>query len=137
MLKKLRELYHRHGDLLRYVVIGAATTGIDLIFFALFHTALGIGYAVAKVLTWVVAVTFAFCGNKWVVFRTKGTDGRTLLGEAVRFFAMRVVTLVLSVLLLYLFIDLWGMESNLANLIDNVVVIVLNYVLSKLFVFTK
>jgi putative flippase GtrA len=133
MKEKIVTLYRRHGETIRYLIIGGMTTLIDLACFALLM-ALGVGELPAKTITWVVAVSFAFFGNKFVVFRTRD---RALAGEALRFAAMRLLTLAFSWGFLYLTITLAGMNANLSNLLCNLAVIVLNYLLGKFVVFKK
>lgn len=135
MRNKLRDLYQKHGDILRYLIVGGVTTLIDLVSFALFSDWLHLGYQPAKALAWVLAVIFAFAGNKWIVFKTEGRDSRTVFREAAGFFAMRLLTLLISMGILYVAIDLLGFSKNLSNLLCNIIVIILNYVLSKLVVF--
>lgn len=135
MQGKLKALYKRHGDFLRYLIIGGLTTLVDNGIFALAHGGIGLHYQTANAAAWVVAVSFAFLGNKWVVFRTPTKDGRSLLLEAARFTAMRLLTLLFSVAFLYAAIDLLGIDEFLSKAVSSVAVIALNYVLSKLVVF--
>ena len=137
MKQKLMDLYAKYGDILRYLVIGVLTTVIDIAFFALFNGVLGLHYQIAKVIAWVVAVAFAFWGNKKVVFRTKTENNTALLREAGSFLAMRLVTLAFSVVFLYGAVEIVGWDENISNIICNIVVIILNYILSKLVVFKK
>lgn len=137
MLTKLKALYQKNGALLRYCVVGGLTTVIDLAVFALCAQVLSIPYWLGKVIAWIFAVAFAFCGSKWVVFRTKDKTGRALWGEAGRFLAMRLATLAFAELFLYVTITLLCMHHNLANFLSNVFVVILNYLLSKLIVFKQ
>ncbi|MDR0897470.1 MAG: GtrA family protein [Oscillospiraceae bacterium] len=136
MKEKIIALYHKHGESLRYLIIGGLTTLIDLVCFALL-TGLGMGELLAKTIVWVVAVSFAFVGNKWIVFRSHTQGARAFGGEMLRFFAMRLATLVFSWAFLYATITLAGLNANLANLLCNLAVIVLNYILGKFVVFKK
>lgn len=133
--QRLAALYRQYGDVLRYLVIGGLTTVIDLVVFAVANGLLGVHYQAAKVIAWVLAVAFAFWGNKFVVFRTQSKDRQGVLREAGSFVAMRLLTLGFSALFLYVTIGRWQWDENLSNLVCNVVVVVLNYVLSKLVVF--
>lgn len=137
MRKKLLAFYRRHGELLRYLIIGGMTTAIDIVFFALFTRAFHIDYRAAKALTWVLAVAFAFCGSKWVVFRSRTMEKKALVRETVSFTAMRLLTLLFSEAFLYLTVEHGGWDENMANVLCNVAVVILNYVLSKLVVFRK
>lgn len=137
MLEKCKALYARYGDILRYLIIGGLTTLLDYAVFALMFNALGVHYQIASVFSWMAAVAFAFCGNKWVVFRAHARDLRTLLRESVSFVTARLATLGVNALFLYVSVDMLGMHANLAKLLANVLVIILNYVLSRLFVFKR
>lgn len=137
MYKKLRGLYQKHGDILRYLIIGGITTLIDIAVYSLLTNVFSMAYTPTKVIAWILAVAFAFWGNKWVVFRTKTKNRRQLLRETVSFIAMRLLTLLFSLIFLRVTIDTWGWNSDLSNILCNVVVIVLNYILSKIFVFTE
>lgn len=136
MIGKLKALYAKYGDILRYLIIGGVTTLIDLAAFALLETT-GMNYLVAKSIAWVLAVAFAFWGNKQIVFRTETRDARGVAKEAGSFLAMRLITLGISLGFMYIAVDLLGWNENLSNLICNIVVIILNYILSKLIVFRK
>ncbi len=137
MRKKLLALYERHGELIRYLFIGGVTTGIDIVTFALFTRALGIDYLIAKVMASALAIAFAFVGSKWVVFRSETRDRKAFLREVVSFVAMRLLTLLFAEGFLYLTVEHGAWDENIANIVCNVVVVALNYVLSKLVVFRK
>lgn len=135
MKTTLWSIYEKHGDILRYLIIGALTTLLDILFFSLLNGVLLLHYNLAKSITWIVTVTFAFFGNKWIVFRTKTEGSRQRALEALRFYASRLLTLLFSILFLSAFISLLGIDENLSNLLCNVFVIILNYVLGRWMVF--
>lgn len=137
MKKKMLDLYAKHGDILRYLIIGGLTTAIDILLFMLLNTVFGLHYQVAKILTWVIAVSFAFWGNKRIVFQTKTAAKSDLIREIASFFAMRLVTLGFSVLFMYVAVEHLHWDENISNIACTFIVIVLNYVLSKLIVFKK
>lgn len=137
MWTKIKDLYNKYGDVLRYLIIGGVTTLIDFLTFTLLNGPLGVHYQVANIVAWVVAVCFAFVGNKWVVFRTETPGWHTLAREAGSFVAMRLTTLLFSAVFLYVTVSLLAWDETLSKLISNIVVIILNYVLSKLVVFRK
>jgi putative flippase GtrA len=96
-----------------------------------------------KIASWVCAVTFAYVTNKLWVFDSQARDGKTLWREALGFYGSRLATGVVELVglkgLMALGLDqpLFGVEGFAANLVITVVVIVLNYVLSKFLVFRK
>lgn len=129
--------YRKHGEILRYLVIGGLTTLIDIASFAALTQWLSIQIEPAKVVAWILAVSFAFAGNKWIVFQTKTKNDRALFGEAIRFFVMRLGSLGFALLFNHIAVRLWLWNAQLANLVSNGFVIVINYVLGKLFVFRQ
>lgn len=135
MMQKIKALYDKHGDILRYLIIGALTTALDLISFYILHNLLGVHYSIAKVLCWILAVIFSFWGNKVVVFRTKSENARALLREAASFVGTRLASLIVSLLLLLLLVEIVGINENIANLMCNIIVVIMNYVLGRLLVF--
>ena len=137
MWKKIKELYEKHQGLFWYLVIGGITTVIDIIAFWFAHDIVGVHYQIAKIFAWILAVAFAFFGNRMFVFRSEAKGAQAILAEAGRFVAMRVLTLLFSLGFMYVAVDLFGLDENLSNILSLIFVLILNYVLSKLVVFRK
>lgn len=137
MKQKLKDLYQRHGDILRYLIIGGLTTLIDFVTFTLCYNAIGIHYLVSKAIAWVLAVVFAFWGNRVVVFRSRTSGGAGVAKEAGGFLVMRVLTLLFTLAFMHVTVEWLHVDENIANLIVTIFVVVLNYVFSKLVVFRK
>ena len=132
---KLRPLADRYWELLTYLIFGVLTTLVNYIFYFLLKPLLG--YLAANVLAWVFAVAFAFVTNKLFVFETKTGTRERLIREAARFAAARLFSLGLEELLLFLLVERMGASENLTKIFTSVVVVIVNYVLSKLLVFRK
>ncbi len=96
--------------------------------------------ALPVILSWICSVTFAFITNRIFVFQS-GTKKAGILRECVMFFLSRLFTLVVDLVIMFLLVDLTGIQNGIyefaAKVVSNIVVLVLNYVLSKLFVFRK
>ena len=143
MKEKIKALLKKHWEVISYLFFGGCTTLVSWATYALFVGTLSMPLMAGKILSWICAVVFAFITNKLWVFRSKAMDGRTLLREAVEFFGSRVATGVVEVLglplLMKLGLDqaLFGVEGFVANVVISVVVIVLNYIVSKFLVFRK
>ena len=75
--------------------------------------------------------------NKFVVFQSKEKDSKTMLKEFSSFVSMRVISLGFDMLAMYIVIDLIGWSDLVAKLISQIVVTILNYIFSKLFIFKK
>ncbi len=135
MRSLFRRLYARFGGLVRYALVGGLTTAVNVGCFALLHSALGLHYQAANVAAWVLSVLFAFAGSKWFVFRDEAREPGALLRQLAGFFGSRLLTLLVETGLMWLLVTPLGMDAVVAKVLCNAVVIVLNFVLSKRFVF--
>lgn len=131
MLKKLFEKYSKETIL--YLVFGVATTGIDYMSAMLLYH-MGMGEVAANTIAWVVAVAFAYITNKLFVFDSRQAQGKALVMEAVQFVGSRVITLIVVNVMIALLSKL-KVYFLISKLISNVIVIILNYILSKCVVF--
>ncbi|MFR1214451.1 MAG: GtrA family protein [Acutalibacteraceae bacterium] len=92
---------------------------------------------IATVIAWIAAVIFAFITNKIFVFNSKTTDKKVLLKETVSFLIARLVSLGFDVLITWLMVDVGGINVWVTKVVSNVVVVILNYIFSKLFIFNN
>lgn len=121
-------------ELAAYVIVGVMTTGVYFGTYAVFKY-LGVNYMINSCLSWIAAVLFAFFANKYFVFRSMGTQH--LLRELFLFSGARIVTLLMDLLITWSCIELLGIGEWSTKLFSQIVVMVLNYLFSKLFVFRK
>ncbi len=95
--------------------------------------------ALPVVISWFLSVTFAFVTNRVYVFSSRADTFGKLIVEALKFYASRIATLLVDLLIMFLLVDLTGIQNVLyefcAKVFSNCVVLVLNYILSKIFVF--
>lgn len=120
-------------EIVLYVVFGFLTTLISIVSYWIFTRVIGIGYQYANVLSWIAAVAFAFATNKIFVFRDKGKTSQKLI----LFWGSRLFTLILETGLLYLGIEVVGINDFIAKIFVQAVVIVVNYLMGKLVVFRR
>lgn len=135
--KLIVRLYERFRELFWYGVFGVITTTINMVAFGLFSDALKVHYMVANVIAWMIAVAFAYVTNKLWVFESKSWERAVWIPECIGFVSARLATGLLDMGLMYLMISVIGVPKMWAKLVSNVVVIIGNYVLSKLVVFRK
>lgn len=140
---KLRHLlktkYAEYAEIIRYLIIGVLTTLVSLgTYYALTLTVLNpedvFQLQVANVISWVVSVLFAYFTNRSFVFKVKDTR---ILSEFFKFVLSRVFTLLVDMAIMFIFVSLLHLDDKIIKLVDQVIVIVLNYVLSKFLVFIK
>ena len=136
-MEKLKALIIKYYDILVYLVFGVLTTVVNYIVYLPCYNVLGLSSSVSNLIAWVVAVAFAFVTNKPFVFRSHDWSAKTLVPELTRFIGTRLGSGGLETLILLIFVDWLGMNGNIWKLITSVLVVVLNYIGSKLLVFRK
>lgn len=124
-------------ELVLYVVFGALTTAVSFISYYVCNTMLGIHYLTSNIISWVLAVLFAYVTNKLFVFESKGIRGRELLREFSSFIVARLVSLCIEELGLWLMVGQMHVDENISKLVMQVIVVIANYVFSKMFIFKK
>jgi len=138
MKEKLKALFHKYYELITYVFFGGITTVVDFAIYYVMLLAFGEGvYLLASVVAWAGAVLVAYVTNKTLVFRDKTSGAKEIFWQSVRFVLSRVFSLGVQTGLMWLFVDVIGMSEWLVKLPVAVVIVLLNYVTSKLAVFTK
>ena len=121
---------------------------VSIVSFAIFNAILGEDmYLISNLISWIIAVVFAFFTNKNFVFSSKANDRKTLLTEGGKFLSARVLSLGLEELILWLMLDVLGMSSLIlisfitgeiiAKTVATIAVVIANYFISKFFVFKK
>ena len=119
-------------ELILYVVFGAFTFFVNLISYFFFANLLGINYLVSNAIAWFLSVLFAYVTNRIWVFESKSPD---ILKEMSLFFGGRIFSGVVDMLLMYTFIDILVFDDTISKIVVQVIMIVLNYIFSKLIVF--
>ncbi|HAR91555.1 MAG TPA: GtrA family protein [Eubacterium sp.] len=152
-MKKIIDLLKKYifnREMIMYIIMGVLATVVNLIVYAIsvkalaaFMTNKPLYIGVAKLIAWVVAVLFAFFTNKIWVFESKSWAPKVFWRELISFIGARVLTGLLEVFgtpfLVSIGLDqtLFGVEGLWAVIIISFIVIVANYVFSKLLIFTK
>ncbi len=149
-LKRFEPFYAAHKEVLMYLFFGGLTTVVSVVTFAagtllfgklrwidMMGLAFQLDIVAANVFSWICAVTFAYVTNRTWVFEDKAHGTGAVVRECTAFFAGRLFTLVVETVLLYVLAVGLHMNEIAAKVIVSVVTIVLNYVISKVFVFRK
>ena len=121
-------------ELISYLIFGVLTTVVNIVVYYVFNTWLQVNYLVSNAIAWIASVLFAYITNRKYVFESKNTS---MINELVKFIGARLSTGIMDMILMWLLVDVLSMNSMFSKIIVNVLVIVLNYVLSKVFVFKK
>ena len=129
----------KYREQISYLFFGGLTTLISwglytLLYYVLFNQNLNV---LSNIITEIVAITFAYVTNKLFVFRSKTQEKKDFLKEILSFFALRAVSFFVNLGAMWLLVDVLFFEAWICKIVVNVVVIVLNYLFSKLFIFNK
>lgn len=148
-MKKIKELIEKYYEGLAYLFFGGLATLLNLVVFAVFQAVLGTGFATGagNIIDNAICILFAYWTNRTFVFRSKNS-GRAAWAEFAQFVSCRIGTMVLDQLIIWLGVSVVGPGIALVaanqklwamgvKLFSQVVVIVSNYVFSKLFIFKK
>ena len=120
-----------------YLIFGVLTTVIDYVISNVLFYWTKVPTLPAQTIAWIAAVLFAFVTNKWWVFESHTLIPSEVWKEFVSFIICRIATFVFNLAALFVMVDLMGMEFFFCKLLISVVVIVLNYVFSKILIFAK
>ncbi len=138
MLRKIKSLYFKYEEIINYLIIGVLTTVVSLgSYFIFTHTFLdssALGIQIANVLSWICAVSFAYITNRKFVFKSKNMN---IVKEIINFFGSRVFSLLAEMLAMFIMATILGIDDLISKIVCQIIVTVLNYILSKLFVFKK
>ena len=134
-MDKIIELCKKYKSVILYLVFGVLTTIVNIVayflldFNRLFNTVINTSIA------WVVAVIFAYVTNKKWVFKSKVKGFKDNFKEMMSFFGCRIATGLMDVGIMFVFVDILRYDDMIIKIASNVLVVILNYVGSKLLVF--
>ena len=140
-LKKLADWYRKHQEGLRYLIFGALTTIVNIIVYIIFAKGIlrGIGNEdirvnISEIVAFIAGVIFAYITNKKYVFKSETKNIKELIREMVSFTGCRIFTEIISILMMNMAV--WfNINDVIMKVVANIVVIILNFVFSKLIIF--
>jgi putative flippase GtrA len=136
-MQTIKKLIVKYWDILSYLFFGGLTTLVNFVIFYPCYNWLHISATLANVIAWVVAVAFAYLTNKPFVFRSYDWSWKTVGPELTKFVGCRIGSGLLETAAIFLTVDCLHWNGNVMKLILAVVVVILNYIGSKLLVFRK
>lgn len=137
MIQKIHALLEKYWDVITYLFFGVLTTVVNYVIYLPVYNLLGLSAAVSNAIAWVVAVAFAYLTNKPFVFRSHDWSAKTVVPELAKFVSCRLASGVMETVILFVTVDLLGWNGNIWKLVTSVLVVILNYLASKLLVFKK
>ena len=131
------ELFKKYREIILYVFFGGCTTLINVLCYSFLYYSLNVDNVTSNVVAWIASVLFAFITNKLWVFDSKSLDIKTVARECVMFFGCRLATGLLDLLIMYIGVNVLSFSGIVVKILANIIVIILNYILSKLIIFIK
>lgn len=135
--KKIKRNLLKYKSFISYGIFGVFTTVVNILTYNVCYNSLGLGNTISNIIAWILAVTFAYLTNKSWVFESKSWEWKVLRKEIPAFVSCRIATGVLDIIIMYICVDIMKWPAMLMKLASNVIVIVLNYIFSKLVIFRK
>lgn len=144
-MKKYYELalkyYKKYDEIINYLIFGVLTTVVTIITYAIFTNTFlssksALDIQIANVLSWIIAVTFAYLTNRKYVFKSKA-QGSKRIKEIINFFLARISSLIVEMLFMYVTVTVLSYNDFICKIITQAIVIIFNYVCSKLIIFKK
>lgn len=125
-------LVRKYDEIIRYIIAGLLTTIVSIVSYNLLRN-INIDYKICTILSWILAVIFAYFINKLFVFKSQKNN----IKEFINFILARLLSLFIEFIFMMIMVDLININDRIAKLIVQFVVLVLNYIFSKFFVFKK
>lgn len=148
----IKNLFFKYKEIIMYLIMGGATTGVNWVVYAIFvslinsnMTAFGfkVNVLISNIIAWILSVIFAYVTNKIFVFESYSWKVSFVLKELILFVSARLVTGIIEILGVPFLVGLglnqtvFGLEGMVSKVLVSVIVVILNYVFSKLFIFKK
>ncbi|NBI89316.1 GtrA family protein [Lachnospiraceae bacterium] len=143
MIKFAWDMYKKYEEAINYLFFGFLAFLVNMVAYALSIRVLGadddkvVLVLIATAFAWVVSVLFAYWTNRSFVFKSKVKDKEGIWKEFSAFVGARIVTGGMELVIMYVMVDLAGINNMISKFVCNVIVIVSNYIFSKLLVFKK
>lgn len=142
-MEKIKSLYEKYREIINYLIFGILTTIVNIgtkyaLLFTIFDAKNAVELQLAIIISWILAVLFAYITNRKFVFESKN---KNKIKELISFFSARIATLLLEMFIMWFFITLLKLNSDIYviifTILTQILVVVGNYILSKIFVFKK
>ena len=136
-METIKILWNKYKEIINYLIFGVLTTIVNYISYIILTKVCNIDYLVSTVIAQVIAIIFAYITNKIFVFQSKNLSKKEFLKEMFSFFGFRILSLFLDMGFMYIFVDILHLNDVIMKLVSNVLIVIANYIFSKLFIFKK
>lgn len=137
MLDKISYYIKKYESVILYLIFGVLTTLVNFVAYHICYTKLQFPNLLSNTIAWILSVLFAFITNKIWVFKSKSFGLSKLAQELFAFVTARLFTGFLDTAIMFVGVDVLKQNWIIAKIVSSVVVVILNYIFSKLFIFRK
>ena len=130
----MKNIIQKNKGIIMYLVFGVLTTVVNIVVYYIFSNLLHMNYLFSNAMAWFLSVLFAYVTNRKYVFDSKNNQ---IIKEAISFFGSRLATGIMDMVLMWFLVNFNIVNDVVAKVVVNVIVVILNYILSKLVVFKK
>ena len=127
-------IYKKYKEIINYLIAGVLTTIVSILSYVLFKNIFHIHYIISNIISWIIAVTFAYIINSKYVFES---DKKNKIKEFLSFVSCRILSLIIETIAMYLMVDIITINDDISKIIAQFIVLVLNYIFSKFLTFKK
>lgn len=120
-------------EIVNYLIVGFLTTVVSIVSYYIFRLFIS-NYLVCTILSWILAVSFAYVTNRIFVFHSENSN---IIKEFISFVGARVLSLLIEIAFMFIMVDLISINDRVAKIIVQFIIIVVNYIFSKIFVFKR
>lgn len=136
-MKLIKDLMIKYKSIIMYLIFGVLTTLVNIVSYYIFSHILKTGVMFSTVIAWVLAVLFAYVTNRKWVFTSYAKGRKEIFNELLSFFSCRIATGIVDTLFMFIFVERLHFNDVIIKIIANIIVIILNYIASKLIIFKK
>ena len=127
-------LLRKYREVILYLIFGGLTTLVNIVCYSALADWMGVYYLSANAIAWLLSVLFAYLTNRAFVFESS-SRGSAALREIILFAGCRLFSGVFDMACMFVCVDLIRMPGLAAKILSNVIVVILNYLFSKFWIF--
>ena len=128
-------IYKKYKSIINYLFFGISSTIINIVTYQLCYKIFEIKNIPSNIIAWIITILFAFITNKLWVFKNDVNDFKGIFKEFVVFIGCRILTGIFDMIIMYIGVDLLSFNSLIIKMLSNIIVIILNFIFSKLIIF--
>lgn len=137
MIKKIKALLEQYKEIVLYLFFGGLTTLVNIVSYFVCTDIFNIYYLAATAISWALSVAFAYVTNRTWVFTSKKHGLEAILREIVMFVSCRLLSGAMDMAIMFIGVSIIGIPDSITKFLTQILVVVLNYIFSKVFIFRK